>query len=306
MIQLSLDILAKYQVRKTREQKDRFIAFLQEQIPELKIEEGGFPRCRNLVLGDLDKAGYILTAHYDTCAALPFPNFIAPKNLLITVLYSVLICIPFFVVLLAANMLLSFISTSVWVHELFSFALFFLLFFMVFIGGPANKHTANDNTSGVITLCELICSMSPEERAKTAFVFFDHEESGLFGSTYFRKRHKGALKDKLIINFDCVSDGDHILLVKNKAAGKHFGDALERAFAGAECKTVHIEKSSSALYPSDQVGFPCAVAVAAMHKKPLIGLCLGRIHSPRDTVFDESNIRFICAAIRRFYVEKTD
>lgn len=306
MNQLSLDILAKYQVRKTREQKDRFIAFLRERIPELKIEEGGFPRCRNLVLGDVDKASCILTAHYDTCAALPFPNFIAPKNLLITVLYSLLICVPFFVVLLAANVLLSFISTGFWVHELFSFVLFFLLFFLVFIGGPANKHTANDNTSGVITLCELICGMNPEERAKTAFVFFDHEESGLLGSACFRKRHKGALKDKLIINYDCVSDGDHILLVENKEAGKRFGDALERAFTGNEWKTVHIEKSSSALYPSDQLGFPCAVAVAAMHKKPFIGLCLGRIHSSRDTVFDEKNIRFICEATRRFYVEKTD
>lgn len=302
MNRLSMEILAKYQVRKTKEQKARFIAFMQEQLPELTVEEGGrFPRCKNLVLGDVDSAKYILSAHYDTCAKLPFPNFITPKNFFIFILYSLLVCIPFFAVLTLADVLLAKLSCPFWLTELISLLILFLLLFLVFIGGKPNPHTANDNTSGVITLCELIFSLSEEELRQTAFVFFDHEETGLFGSAFFRKTHKNVLKDKLLINFDCVSDGEHILLVQNKAALKKHGGVLQASFLSEEGKTVHLERSSNTLYPSDQMGFPCSVAVAALKKKPVIGLYLNRIHTPRDTVLDESNIRFLCKGIRRFY-----
>ena len=43
MTGLSEDILRDWQVRKSKTQKTRFIAFLQEKIPGLRVEEGGFP-----------------------------------------------------------------------------------------------------------------------------------------------------------------------------------------------------------------------------------------------------------------------
>ena len=135
----------------------------------------------------------------------------------------------------------------------------------------------------------------PEDlRKKVLFVFFDNEENGLLGSSFFRKLHKNELKDKLILNFDCVSDGDHILLVLNKAARKKYGGRLEAAFQSTAEKTVHREKSSSAMYPSDQAGFPLSAAVAAMKKLPLLGLYLDRIHTGRDRIFDERNIEYLC------------
>ena len=59
------------------------------------------------------------------------------------------------------------------------------LLFTVFMGGKPNKHTANDNTSGVITLLELMNRLSPEQKERTAFVFFDNEENGMLGSAFF-------------------------------------------------------------------------------------------------------------------------
>ena len=41
MTGLSEDILRDWQVRKSKTQKTRFIAFLQEKIPGLRVEEGG-------------------------------------------------------------------------------------------------------------------------------------------------------------------------------------------------------------------------------------------------------------------------
>ena len=287
-------ILSDWQVRKTKKQKLAFIRLMQSRFPELRVEESKIIHNRNLVAGDLETAEFILSAHYDTCAVLPFPNFIMPKNIPVTVLYSLLICVPFFLIAFGFNLLLALVTDSFFVHYWVSLILIIGLLVVVFFLGVPNKHTANDNTSGVITLCELMERMPEELREKVLFVFFDNEENGLLGSAFFRKLHKKELGGKLILNFDCVSDGDEILLVVNKAARKKYGGRLEAAFPGTDEKTVHMEKSSSAMYPSDQAGFPLSVAVAAMKKLPLLGLYLDRIHTGRDRVFDERNIEYLC------------
>lgn len=230
MTSFSQLILSDWQVRKTKKQKLAFIRLMQSHFPELRVEESKIIHNRNLVAGDLETAEFILSAHYDTCAVLPFPNFIMPKNILITVLYSLLICIPFFLIAFGFNLLLALVTDSFFVRYWASFLLIIGLIVLVFFAGIPNKHTANDNTSGVITLCELMERMPEELRKKVLFVFFDNEENGLLGSAFFRKLHKIELKDKLILNFDCVSDGDHILLVLNKAARKKYGGRLEAAF----------------------------------------------------------------------------
>ena len=48
--------------------------------------------------------------------------------------------------------------------------------------------------------------------------------------------------------------------------------------------------SSKAFYPSDQAAFKKTVAVAALKKAPVIGLYMDKIHTPKDTAFDERNI----------------
>ena len=300
MTTFSEQIFSDYQVRKTKKQKLAFIRLMQSHFPELRAEESKILHNRNLVAGDWETAEFILSAHYDTCAVLPFPNFIMPKNLLITVLYSLLICIPFFLIAFGFNVLLSLVTDDFLVHYWTSLLLIIGLFILVFFLGLPNKHTANDNTSGVITLCELMERMPEDMRKKVLFVFFDNEENGLLGSAFFRKLHKKEINDKLILNFDCVSDGDHILLVVNKAARKKYGGRLEAAFQSTAEKTVHLEKSSSAMYPSDQAGFPMSVAVAALKKLPLLGLYLDRIHTGRDRVFDGRNIEYLCRSTINF------
>ena len=294
MTTFSEQIFSDYQVRKTKKQKLAFIRLMQSHFPELRVEESKILHNRNLVAGDWETAEFILSAHYDTCAVLPFPNFIMPKNLLITVLYSLLICIPFFLIAFGFNVLLSLVTDDFLIHYWTSLLLIIGLVILVFFLGLPNKHTANDNTSGVITLCELMERMPEEMRKKVLFVFFDNEENGLLGSAFFRKLHKKEINDKLILNFDCVSDGDHILLVVNKAARKKYGGRLEAAFQSTAEKTVHLEKTSSAMYPSDQAGFPMSAAVAALKKLPLLGLYLDRIHTGRDRIFDERNIEYLC------------
>lgn len=300
MTELSREILRDWQVRKTKAQKGRFIAFLQGRLPGLRVEEGGLPRCRNLVLGDVERAEVVFTAHYDTCARLPFPNFITPKNFPVYLLYQLLIILPFF----ALAGLLAWVLIRLGVYAPLSmmlgwFAAFAAILY-VFLLGPANPHTVNDNSSGVVMLCELIDALDESDRARCAFVFFDHEETGLFGSSLFASRHRQVMKDKLLINFDCVSDGDTLLFVQSRKAKRRAGAALGEAFASTADKQALLEGPWGAFYPSDQVQFPCGVGVAALNRSPLLGLYMSRIHTARDTVCDERNFAYLTEGTRRF------
>ncbi len=289
MTQLSQQIFERWQVRKTRGQKTAFIEFMQQQLPQLRVEKswGG----RNLVLGDPDTAKVIFTAHYDTCAKLPFPNFITPLNLFLYIGYNVLVCLPFLALLFGMMAVLRGAGMPRLAGNFLSSAVMLGVMLWVLMLGKPNPHTANDNTSGVITLCQLWAALTPAQREKTALVFFDNEENGLLGSAGFSMRHKA---DVLLINFDCVSDGDYILLALNRRVKKRYGELLRQIYAPAGVKTVlHTTK---AVYPSDQANFKLGVGVAALKHKKGVGYYMNKIHTKRDTVFDQRNIDYLTEA----------
>jgi len=299
MTQLSQVILRDFQIRKTKKQKDRFIALLREHIPELRVESAGFPKSRNLIIGDPENAKILLGAHYDTCARLPFPNFITPKRPLISIIYSVLIAIPAILLGMVFSILLGLFVKDFWIAYFLTLLVYGAIIWLM-LSGPANKNNANDNTSGVITLLEIYDRLSPEDRKKVAFLFFDNEEKGVIGSGQFRRKHKKLIKDTLLINFDCVSDGDHLLFGISKKANAKYHVNLAQAYTSTEEKHVILDRMNRVYYPSDQAGFPLAVAVAALNYKKFPGYYMGRIHTKRDTVFDERNIAYLAERTAKF------
>lgn len=292
MTELSQKIFDAYQVRKSRKQKQAFIQMMQTHIPTLQVQELGFPKSRNLIIGDPETAKVIVSAHYDTCARLPFPNFITPKRPLIAILYSILVVIPYLALIFLLNLLLRYCNFDFWIYYWVSIAAYGAVMWL-FLAGPANKNTANDNTSGVITLIEIYHALREEHKNKVCFVFFDNEEKGIIGSAQFRKKHKKAMKDKLLINFDCVSDGDTFLLGISKKANQKHHVAIARAFTSTEDKTVMLENLRKVYYPSDQAGFPLAIAVASLKHSKIFGYYMDKIHTKRDTAFDERNIQYL-------------
>lgn len=286
MTELSKLILDKYQVRKTKKQKKAFIDLMQENFPELKFENCSFGT--NLILGDVYNAKYLFSAHFDTQPVLPFPNFLTPKNIFLYLLYQILILVPVFLL----YPILYILTDSQEIAYLVTY-IGLIVFLIMLMFGKANKHTANDNTSGIITLIEIYSSLSDEEKQKCAFIFFDNEELGLLGSGTFRKTHKELIKDKLLMNFDCVSDGDFLMFVQNKNAISLYEDKLKEAFKDKENKKILFESNKKAFYPSDQAGFPISVAVAAFNKNKILGLYIDKIHTNKDTVFDEKNISLL-------------
>jgi Zn-dependent M28 family amino/carboxypeptidase len=159
------------------------------------------------------------------------------------------------------------------------------------VAGPANPHTVNDNTSGVVTLLSIMESLPSEFRSEVAFVFFDLEEVGLVGSSSFAATHKAILKDKLLVNFDCVSDGETMLFCLKKKTHP-FSSVIERAFISDETVSVEIAKNGF-VYPSDQMMMPCGIGVAALKKTKKGILYMDKIHTKNDTVFREENIEFL-------------
>lgn len=291
MTELSKQILGQYQVRKTKKQKNAFIQLIQEHFPEAVVQTGRLPASRNLIIGDMEKARVIYGAHYDTCAQLPFPNFIAPKRPLLSICYSFLVMMPIILIIIALDFLLGYVNADFWVVYVINLLSLCGLLFLI-IAGKANKHTANDNTSGVITVLEILQNLSPEQREHAVFVLFDNEEIGLMGSALFRKKFKKQVEEIPFFNFDCVSDGDYLLLAPTKDARKHL-EAIQRAFQSTGNKQIVIENGEKIYYPSDQIGFTMGIAVAALKMSKRIGYYMDRIHTKRDVIFDEENITLL-------------
>ena len=291
MTETTKKLLESYQVRKTKKQK---AAFLQWVTPiaeshgyAVTTEKGTFG-ARNIIFGDPDTAKVVYTAHYDTCAVLPFPNFITPKSLFIYLLYQIVLVIGMFAIAVAFTVAWGLLNLPL-ASISFSIALWAML--LLLICGPANKHTANDNTSGVATILDIMENMPEDLRKNAAFVLFDLEEAGLFGSSSFYGKHKKAMKNKLLINFDCVSDGDHILFCIKKKAKSQL-EQMEAAFSAPTGKTVEF-CTKGFFYPSDQANFPKGVGVAALKKGTFGVLYMDRIHTKRDTVFQAENIALL-------------
>lgn len=291
-------VLAEMQVRKTKKQKADFRRWLCGELEAAGYAptvEKGFA-FRNVVVGDPDRARVLLTAHYDTQPVLPVPNFITPRNLLFYLLYQVAIVLPLLAaVALVEGLLFSFAPEAAlwWLMPLTSVGIcgFFIWWVM---DGKANRHTANDNTSGVLTLIETALALPPEHRSRVCFVFFDNEEKGMFGSAAFAKKHKQVKKNTPVINFDCVGDGDSIQFFpkgKLKKDGAAM-DRMEAAFLPSGGKEVQMVRGFG-FYPSDNANFKKGAGVCALKHRPVIGYYMDRIHTSKDTVLDQANIALL-------------
>ena len=301
MLPQSQTILSEFQIRKSRKQKEAFRSWLCGELAAAGYApqvEKGFA-AQNVVAGDPETARLILSAHYDTCAVLPAPNFLTPRNLAFYVFYQLLLVIPLFLAVAAAEGALLAVAAVLRSRALlllmpFTAIALSLLFVWWIIDGPANRHTANDNTSGVVTLLETALLMPEADRGKVCFVFFDNEEKGMLGSLSFTRAHRRAKKGALNINFDCVSDGDFIQFFPGGALKKDPAvlEQIEAAFTGRGGKTTEVVRGFG-FYPSDNASFKRGVGVCALKHKKIVGYYMNRIHTNRDTVFEEENIELL-------------
>lgn len=292
-----IDVLSMHPIRKSKKQKQKFredvLAYIRALGYQASVEKGSFG-VHNVIIGDPEHAKYLITAHYDTCAAMPVPNFITPCNfgiyLVWQLLLTLLLCVP-------VGLLGGVLNVVLDQPDLSFLIAYFLLLVELFLmmAGPANRNNANDNTSGVVSVLETAASMPMELRSDVCFVLFDLEEAGLLGSTAFRNKHKRTSSSQLILNLDCVGEGDEILLIPTKKLKK---DTLRLRGIQQLCplrnqKLLKVQDKGFCFYPSDQANFPLGIGIAAFCRSKKLGLYLAKIHTSRDRILDENNVALL-------------
>lgn len=297
MVTTPMDVLKEFPVRKTKKQKkafrDAILSYASDLNYPVSIENGSLGS-KNVVFGNPDTANYLFTAHYDTCARMIVPNLITPCNVWTFLAYQIFVVLIMLLLPLLPGLLTGVLTDSFEAGYLVWYFCFLAVFILMFFG-PANLHNANDNTSGVITVLRTMKDLPQQYRDKVCFILFDLEEMGLIGSKSYRNSHKTATENQIILNLDCVGDGDEILLFPTK---KLRTDADKMALLRQmNCtvgdKQLKLHEKGFSVYPSDQRNFPYGVGIAAFHRKKGVGLYCGRIHTHRDTVLDEENVNIL-------------
>lgn len=302
MLNMPMDILHQFPVRKTKKQKEDFRNAVQQYGESLGYEcnvERKCLSCQNVLFGDPERAKYLVTAHYDTCAKMLLPNFITPCNMVLYFLYQLGLIFLLIIVSVASGVAVGFLfgnGTVKWI----GLAIYWILLFLMILG-PANKNNANDNSSGVVTLLEIMRTMPENHRNKVCFVLFDLEELGMVGSSFYRSRHRKASNQQIVLNLDCVGDGDHILMFPTKKLKKDRKKltSLYKACGYFGKKSILVHEKGFAIYPSDQMMFPYGVGICAL-KKSKVGLYVDKIHTSRDTILEETNVNLLRAALTSY------
>ncbi|MBQ8202536.1 MAG: M28 family peptidase [Clostridia bacterium] len=306
-------LVEKFPIRKSKAQKAAFrewaVAYAQEQGYEAHVETArNIARCHNVVIGDPETAEVVFTGHYDTPATMPIPNFITPCNVLVYLLYQLLLVPVLLVPGLLTGALGGYVLKLLTGNAELAASIGGLLgFVMVYVTlglmmfGPANRNNVNDNTSGTAAVLELMERIPPENRSKAAFILFDNEEKGMLGSAAYASKHKAVKKEKLLINMDCVGDGEHMLFFANKRTRNlPCFPQLEEAMHAATGRNFLMNKLESCIYPSDQANYKYGIAVCACNKMKVIGYYCDKIHTKKDTICEQVNLDFLAEGLTDF------
>ncbi len=299
------EIDRQFPIRNNAEQKAAFRKYALEEAGALPAREEENEGHRNLVFGDPAAARVLFTAHYDTPRRGLLPNLMLVTNPALAWTYRIGVLVLFVLApALGAELgvkKLFALDSGLLSHRLLMLAAFMIVYIVLFyllLMGPVNRHNRNDNTSGmaaVLTLAERLGS-----RPGVAFLLFDDEEKGKKGSKAFAKAHPEIKEDALVVNLDCVGNGDTYIFCGSAAAEQDpLFETLREAMESSGC-FARFYPSKKADLNSDQKSFTKGVGVCACRYKPLVGYFTDRIHTDRDTLADPETVARLAAALADF------
>ena len=109
------------------------------------------------------------------------------------------------------------------------------------------------------------------EKPGVACILFDDEEKGKKGSKAFAKAHPKIKAETLIVNLDCVGNGDtHILCGTEAAEQDPLYEALQKAMTNTGLSHRFFPAGKASMN-SDQKSFTKGVGVCTCQHKPFIG-----------------------------------
>ena len=294
------ELNARFPVRKSRKQKDAFRRYVLETAQQMgyqaKVEEKRLlVRNRSILIGDIDRAKVLVTAHYDTPATVGLPNLMLPMNRPMFYLMQAVIAVVMLAFIFLPTTLVERLTDSLLWTEGTLIGLYVLMMYLLLAGVP-NPHNVNDNTSGVCGVLAMMEAFAAEKPEDIAFVFFDNEEKGLLGSGTLAKAHPQVAKETLVLNMDCIGVGEAMLLMLPQAVRERYPALGETARANGGIPVVlgEMEKCN---FPSDQKHFALGVGICACRKGKHLGWYCNRIHTRHDISYDEITLQGVADAV---------
>lgn len=303
MIRKYYEDLTFYQRRLTQSQKRAFRDFIQKQAHDLNLKTSLFPerkRCKNLIVGDLKNAKYVICAHYDTPPRLPM--FIE-RN------YAYCHTLLEFLSLGLGTLI--FALLTILVPKLLWLGIIMLvlgIYGFLRISGiiPFARRLSYNNTSGVLTLLNMMSDYKTFKN-EVAYVFIDGKENNLKGSKILSKmmqeqRMIVGKEDKKFIFIDHVGIGKDFAISWYRET--RFVQKLKEVFEQYSKKGYSVilkedSKSDVNDYLSfkrfDHASITCYKAV-----KDYGGYFNYFIKPKRDDYVDESNIEFLSMFLKEY------
>lgn len=284
-----------YRVRKSEKQKEEFREYITKEVETMGLAanvETLDKKHNNVIVGNIKEAKVIFTAHYDTPAASLIPNLMIPRKPWLCYSYSILFFVLLAIIALGLSYLGSYLFNYGYPVVILIYLLLYFGFFYVGFKAFPNKNNYNDNTSGVSVILSLI--EKNKDRNDIAYVLFDNEEKGTLGSKAFAKKYQEELKNKLVINFDCVGNGNEFLIVSKKEAEEleEHKRLLSIPFKNEEYNMTYFPKKGS-ISNTDYKNFSCGVTVFACKKSKFFGYITTKIHTRFDRVVSNENITIL-------------
>ncbi len=280
-------------IRKAKAQKKAFRTWAMGEMTALgyapQVEQNDKGKHQNIIAGDPEHAQLVITAHYDTPARW-LADVQIPRNFPAYVLYQMLVIGGMLLVSFIGGTAAGLIAQNGNVM-IMTFLGVFVALMMLQLYGPANRHNANDNTSGVAALLETMARIPEDKRDKAAFILFDNSASGRRGAKAYGRDHIELQHTRLVVSLDHVGVGDHILVIST-ALAKNLTefDMLKSCLVSGGGREVHHFSSATTRCGGDFRAFKCGVGVMACEKTGGIGFYLGDLHTPRDVHCDEGNL----------------
>lgn len=256
---------------------------------------------QNVVIGNPEKAEVVVCAHYDTPPRMPswfIHHQLASIGVGSAVLFGGLgFLVPQWALAnLPPEQVITLVTGIEHGTKALSGAL--MAYMMGFLGGE-NKKNFDDNSSGVLTVLNLLehyKDFPQEAKDKIAFVLLDNEEKFLLGSFTYSLRHRKQVKRQEVVNVDCVGVGKRMNIF-------HFNGKKWRGKRPAIAEKLRDEmnangsfnpriRRSGLMSTSDHLAFGkskgacCLLAVEEDDKQSLVK----HIHSKKDTRLDDDNI----------------
>ena len=294
------EVNERFPVRKSRQQKKAFRRYVLDAAQQMgyqaTVEEKRLlVQNRSIVVGDVDRAKVLVTAHYDTPATIGLPNLMLPMNRPVFYLIQAAIAVVMLACIFLPTMLVEHLTGSIVWTEGTLVAMYVLIMYLMLSGVP-NPHNVNDNTSGVCGVLALMEAFAAEKPEEIAFVLFDNEEKGVLGSGALAKAHPTVAQETLVLNMDCIGVGEAMLMLLPKAVRLQYptlGEAA-KAHGGVPVVLGEMEKCN---FASDQRHFKLGVGICACRKGKHLGWYCSKIHTRHDTAYDEITLQGVADAV---------